>query len=165
MRKDTWKDPEYCEEQYKERGEGIQGGYESNERENVGKRGQESLPLYQPPFTPWPLLLPLMDRSEIWGPGWKLSRERKGEIHLLPNEIFAVDSVRERGEKGRYAHKETREENSHDWPAWTPSITAITLSCSIRHRCRHFSSIYSKRFLRSNMKMQLKLCNSCFLLC
>lgn len=71
-----------------------------------GVRGEERrgvawfFPLYQPLFTPCSsLLLPLMDRSEIRGPEWRVSTERKREIHLFTNEIFAVHSGGER--KGR----------------------------------------------------------------
>ena len=37
-----------------------------------------------------------MDRSEIRGPEWRVSTERKREIHLFSNEIFAVHSRGER---------------------------------------------------------------------
>lgn len=50
-------------------------------------------------FLPRSLLLLLMDRSEIRGTEWKLSKERIREIHLSLNQIFAMHLERARQRK------------------------------------------------------------------
>lgn len=175
----------------------MQRGYESvrrgGEREcqergrrwtRGGERRGSCLPvLWFFPFTSLhlplaPLLLPLMDGSEIRGPEWKLSRERKREIHLSPNEIFAVHSGRERKRKTEIPRKRQERKthtdsmaNWHGLPGLPPLLQShyLLYQMQMQTQEQHLPTVLFKVYinvknfnLRSNVETQPKTLQKLF---